>query len=134
MAASRRFNGIDVSDQVRDRDVRRGQLFYVAFFRCQVCNRRCFSSLPDFIAAASANRLIGIVMDLTARYVWHCRIKQGCQRPQDPALCLPTQPEQNEVVPREYCIHDLGHHSIVIADDSRKDRAGLTQPFSQIVT
>jgi hypothetical protein len=65
------------------------------------------------------------------------RIEQRRQPAQNAALGLPTQPQQNKIMPRQYRIHDLRNHRIVIADDAGEQtlvRAGdLAQPCDQVV-
>ena len=89
--AARRLDGIDVADQVRDRDVGRGQLFHVAVLGREPGNRRGVSFFRHQFAAAAADRSVGIVVDLAARDVGHLRIKQRGQRAQNAAFRLSAQ-------------------------------------------
>ncbi len=133
MPAARRLDGIDIADQVRDGDIRRGQLLHVAMLGREPGNRRGVSFFSNQFAAAPADRHIRVIVDLATRDVRHLRIKQTGQRPQNSALSLAAQPEQNEIMPRQDRVHDLRHHRVVIAHDARKYRAALAQPRHQVL-
>ena len=64
-------------------------------------------------------------MNFAARNKGYLRIEQGGQRPQNAALGLSAQPEQNEVMPRKNRVHDLRNDGIVVADNTREDRSGV---------
>jgi hypothetical protein len=72
-------------------------------------------------------------MNLASRDVRHLVIKQRSKRAQDPALRLSAQAEENEIVSRQDGIDDLRHHGVVVADDSRKNGAALSQFARQVV-
>ena len=105
--SARGFDGIDVADQVGDRHVGRGQFFHVAMVGREPGNRRGVPFFGNQLAAAAADRSVGIVVNLAARDVRHLRIEQRRQRAQNAALRLSAQAEQNEVVAREDGVHDL---------------------------
>ncbi len=66
MPAARRFDGIDVANQVSDGHVRRGQLFHVAIFGREISDGRIVAFARDQLAAALADRIVRIVVDLAA--------------------------------------------------------------------
>ena len=122
MASARRFDGIDVADQVGDGHVGRGQLFDVAMFRSEPCNRRRIFFFGNQFVAAAANGRVWIVMDFASGNVRHLGIEQRGQGAQNAALGLSPQAEQDEIMARENRVHDLRHDGIVIADNARENR------------
>ena len=135
VSAPRRFDGIDVTNQIRDGDIGRRQLFHVAIIRREISNGRTVAEARDFVAAAPANRCIRVVVDLASGEVRHVRIEQRGQCPQDTAFGLAAESEENKIMARKQRVDDLRYHGIVIADDSREDRyvALFTQAGDQIV-
>src|SRR2546427_689429 len=65
--------------------------------------------------------------------VRHLRVKQRCKGAKDPAFCLSTQAQQNEIVARENSVDDLRYDSVFIPHNSRKKRATLAQFADKIV-
>ena len=97
-AAARGLDGIEIADQVGDGDVGRGQLFDVAVVAVEPGDGRRVAALGDQVAAALAERLVGIVANLAAGDVGHLLVEQRGERAQDAALGLAAQAEQNEVL------------------------------------
>src|SRR5207249_11227531 len=56
MPAACSFNGIDIADQIRNRDIGSRQLFYVAILGSEISDRRAVAVLGDFLMAAAADR------------------------------------------------------------------------------
>ena len=71
VSATRGFDGIDVADQVGDGDVRRRQFFHISLVGRQVGDRRVVAMLGDQVAAAAADRSVGIVVNLASGDVGH---------------------------------------------------------------
>ena len=76
MTAARGFDGVDIADEVRDSDIRRGELFHVAVVWREIRDRRLIAVARDLFAAAAANGSVGIVTNLAAGNVGRMRIKQ----------------------------------------------------------
>src|SRR5262245_4601147 len=72
-------------------------------------------------------------MDLTARYHGNFRVEQIDQAPQDAALRLSAQSEQDEVVAREDRVDQLRNDGVVVADDAGKQRVAGLQLADQVV-
>ena len=135
VSAARRFDRIDVADQVGDGHVGRGQLFHVAMLGSQPGNRRgVFLPGNQFLATLADGR-VRVVVNLTARDIGQLGVEQARQGAQDAAFRLSAQPEQNEVMPRQDSVHNLGHHGVVVADDPRKNGAvtKIAQPSHQVL-
>src|ERR1017187_9230976 len=96
-------------------------------------NRRGVSFFSNQLAASPADRHIRVIVDLATGDVRHLRIKQSSQSPQNSALSLAAQPEENEIMPRQDRVYDLRHHRVVIANDARKYLAAFAQPRHKIV-
>ena len=50
-------------------------------------------------------------------------VQQAGEAAEDPALRLPAEPEQDEVVPREDGVDELRDDRVVVADDAGEERA-----------
>src|SRR5438094_1472848 len=133
MPAACSFNGIDIADQIRNRDIGSRQLFYVAILGSEISDGRAVAVLGDFLMAAAADGGIRVVMDLAGGDVRHLRGKQRCKGAKDPAFCLSTQAQQTEIVARENSVDDLRYDSVFIPHNSRKKRATLAQFADKIV-
>ena len=72
-------------------------------------------------------------MDLAALDVGQRRVEQRGQRPQDAALRLPAQAQQDEVVPRQDGIHELRHHGVVVTNNAREQRFAPPQLADQVL-
>ena len=66
VAAARRFDGIDVSDQIGDGYVRRGKLFHIALVALHPGNRSAVAFAGQQILAAPAERRVRVVADLAS--------------------------------------------------------------------
>ena len=123
VAAARRFDGIDVADQVGNRHIGCRQLFHVAFFRREIRNRRLRRpAARSSSRQRPADRRVRIVVNFASGDIWHLRIEQRGQRAQDAAFRLPAQSQQNEIVPRKNGVDDLRHHRVVISHNAGKHR------------
>ena len=133
VSAACRLDGIDIADQVGNRDIGRRQFFHVALLGRQVCNRSIVAQFRDLLPAAAANRRVRIVMDFAAGDVGRLRIEQCGQRAQDAALGLAAQSQQDEIMPRKNRVNDLRHDGVVVSDDAGKNRAALAEFHDQVV-
>ena len=133
VATARRLDRIDIADQVRDRHVRRRELFDIAFRRRKPCNARRVTLLLQQITAAPAKRRIGIVVDFASGNVRKLWIEQGGQGAKDAALGLSTQTKQYKIMPGQNCIDDLRHYRVVIAHNARKNHFSGAQTRDEIV-
>src|SRR5215472_6457777 len=133
VSALRRFNGIDVADQVGDGHIGGRQLFYITLIRREVRNRRAIRVVGEQLATAAADRLVGIVVDLAAANVGKLWIEERGQGAQNTALGLTAQAKQNEIMARENGINDLRHDGVVISDNAGKDWATAAKACDEIV-
>ncbi len=80
----------------------------------------------DEIARVLGERLPGVVADFRPRDIGRPIIEQMGQGAQNTALCLPSQPQQDEVMPRKHGIDDLRHYRVLITHDAGEDRCART--------
>ncbi len=133
-AASRRLDRVDVTDDVGNRDVRGGQLLDVARVAGQPGDRHRLSFALGERPARAADRRERVVVDLASLHHRDRLVEKACQSSQDPALGLPAQAEEDEVVAREDRVDELRDDRVVVADDSWEDRATGTQLPHQVLT
>ena len=69
------FDGVDVTDEVGDGDVGRGQLFHVAIVGSEIGNGSGIAEARDLFAAAAADGGVRIVVDFAAGETGQVRIK-----------------------------------------------------------
>ena len=113
--AARRANGVDVSDDVRDGHVRRGQLLHKPLLSRHPRERRVIAFRVDSLPARPANRLQRVVIDFAPRDDRHFGVQQLHQPAQDSALGLSAQTQKDEIVPRQQCVDDLRDHRVFVA-------------------
>ena len=118
---ARRFDGIDIADQVGDSHVGRGELFDEAIVRGEPRDGRVVAELRDQVAGVLADRRVRIVAHLGAGDVGAVRVKQRRQRAQDARLGLAAQSQQDEIVPRQNGVDDLRDDGIFVSDDAGKE-------------
>src|SRR5690348_10415896 len=96
MTAASGFDGIDIANQIGDRDIRRSQLLDITLVGSKPRQRRVVTLLGDDGPAALADGIVRIVVNLTTGYVGHLRIEQTGQRTQDATLGLSAKAQKNE--------------------------------------
>src|SRR5438876_1747540 len=94
MPAACSINGIDIADQIRNRDIGSRQLFYVAILGSEISDGRAVAVLGDFLMAAAADGGIRVVMDLAAGDVRHLRVKQRCKARRIRLFACPRKPSR----------------------------------------
>ena len=121
-AGARGLDGIEIADQVGDRDIGRGELFDVALVARHPRDGRSVAALGDQVARVLRDGPVGIVANLRSGNIGRNGIEQFGQCAQDAALGLAAQAEQDEVLAREDGVDDLRHDGVVKADDAGEDR------------
>ena len=132
LPAARRLDRIDVADHIGDGDIGRGQLLHVAMVRREPGDGRVVALFLDQVAAAAADRVVRIVVDLAALDVRQHVVEQRGQHADQARFRLAAQSQQNEIVPRKNGVHDLRHHGVLIAHNARKQRRGTLQFADQV--
>ena len=121
VTATRGLDRIEIADDVGDGDVRRSELLDVPHVGLEPRDGRVVSGFLEEVLTVFGDRSERIVIyfapgDDGERGIEECR-----QRAQDPRFCLTPQPEENEVVPAQERVDDLGHDRLFVADDAVED-------------
>ena len=132
LPAARGLDRIDVADHVGDGHVGRGQFLHVALLAAQPGDGRVVPGLLHQVAAAPANGLVRVVVDLAALDVRDCFVQQRRQHADQPRLGLPAQSQQDEVVARQNGVDHLRHHGLLVADDAGKQRLSALELADQV--
>ena len=93
------LDGVDLADEVGDRDVGCGELLAVAPIGRQPDELDGVAVVRDAILARRADRLEGIIVDLTSGDRRHLGIEELDQPPRDPGLRLSPLAEKDDVLP-----------------------------------
>src|SRR5207302_10656543 len=108
------------------------QLLHESSFPGDPGDRRALAVLGDQLPPELGDRPERIVVDLAPREDRDFLVEQRDQLPQDPALGLPPQTQQNEVVSRQHGVHQLRYHRLFVAQDSRKQRRAVLEQAQQV--
>src|SRR3989449_4951700 len=127
------LDGIDLADQIGDRDVGRGQLLTVAAVARNPLDGGLVTLLGQALATARADRSERIVVDLAAGQHRDLLVEQAHQQPRDARLGLAALAEKNDVLPGQDRVLDLRHDGVVVADDPGQEGVALPEPGDQIV-
>ncbi len=134
MTAARRLDGVDVTDDVGHGHVGGGELFHVALVTRHPRDGRIVASVFDEIARVLGDGGERIVVHLAARHHGHRLVEQRDERAQDARLRLTTQPQQNEVVPRQQRVDDLRHHGVFVAQHTAEQGPAVLQAGDEVPT
>ena len=111
---------IDVAEHVGNRHVGRRELFDVALLARQPHDRHPIAFRRHARAARRAQRREWVVVNLAAWDDGDPFVEQIDESPQNAALRLAAQPEQDEIVLGENGIDELRDYSFVVPDDARE--------------
>ena len=132
LAAARGLDGVEVADEVGHGDVGRGELFDVAVVAADPGDGGGVAALGDEVAAALAERVVGVVANFAAGDVGHVFVEQRGERAEDAALGLAAQAEQDEVLPGENGVDDLRDDRVFVADDAGEERLVRLQAGDEV--
>ena len=123
VAAPGRLDGVHIADQVRNRDVGRGQLLHVTALPGQPFDRGVVAGLVDQAPPLLRYRSQGVVVHLRVREDGDLRIQEPGHLAEDPALGLTPEAEEDQVLARQDRIDELGDDRIVVSPDAGKELA-----------
>ena len=129
----RNFHRVDVADQVAHTGVRRGQLLPVALAAVPPGHGQVVAQFRGEAAAARAGGLVGMVVDLAARYRRRPFVEQRGQGADEPRLALAPLTEQDRVVPGEECPFQVREHGLAEADDPGEPVLARPHPGQQVL-
>ncbi len=95
-------------------------------------DRRGVAALGDQVAAELGDRAEGVVVDLAAgddRNDWVEELDEG---PQEPGLGLSAKAEQDEIVPGQDGVDDLGEDGVLVADDAREEGRACLEGLDEV--
>ena len=130
--SARRLDRIHVADQVGDGHVRRGELLHEALVSPEPRQRRRIAALAEQLARVLGDRRERVVIDLAAGDDRDALVEQTGELAKDAALGLAPEAEQDEMMPRQQCVHDLRKDRVFIADDAGKQRFRRAEPLEQV--
>ncbi len=111
---------VHFADEIGDSDVRGGKLLAVTAVATEPLDGRGIALLIYFLLADGADRVEGIVVDLAALDNGHVLVEQVDQRPGDACLGLAPLAQEDDVLPGEDRVLNLGNDGILIANDAGK--------------
>jgi hypothetical protein len=123
---------VDLADQVRDRHVRRGELFVITSFGADPLDRRVVAVLGDQVLGVTAQRMERIVVDLTAGDDRNRVVQEMHELAKHARLGLAAQAEEEHVVLGEDGVLHLRQHGVVVADDAVEERLVFLQLANEI--
>src|SRR5437868_5755969 len=134
MATFRRLDRIDVADDVGNSDVRRRELFDVTLVARTPHERRGIFSFLNQVATLTADGCKRVVVDFATGNSRYSFIEKFRETTQDSRLRLATKTEQDHVVTREYGIHNLRSHGVVVAFYTMKHRRLIPQLSDKVLS
>ena len=111
---------IDVADNIGNRHIGSCQLFDKARIAIDPGDRRGILMQLNRLPAVRADRMIRIIVDFRTGNDRNLIVEKICKLANDAALCLATQAQQNQIVPREDRIDELRNNRLVIANNAGK--------------
>jgi hypothetical protein len=118
VAALGHFDGVDFTNQIRNRNVRSGKLLAVAPVATDPIDLHAVAVLRHEVKAASADGRVRVVVDLASGDRGNLFIEQADQRAHDPALGLTALAKKDDVVAGDDCVGKLRQDGLVVADDA----------------
>jgi hypothetical protein len=134
VAALGDLDRVDLTDQVGDRRVGRRQLLAEATVAVDPLDRRVVTALLHQMPRVRRNRVVGIVVDLTARDDRHPLVEQGDERAHDARLGLTPFAEEDDVVTGEQRVRELRNDGVVVTDHSGDERLALREHSHRVGT
>src|SRR5262249_16120040 len=116
MSSARGLDRGNIADDVRDGHVGRRQFFNVPRVTINPVNRRIIAFFGDDLFAIGADRVERIVVNLRPGDNRYEIVEQVGQFPQDAALRLAAQSEQDDVVLSQQRVDDLRNDGVFVTD------------------
>src|SRR5205807_3408640 len=117
IAAFGDLDGVDLTDEIGDRDVGRGELLAIATIATDPRYLDAVAFLGDQVETPAADRFVRVVVDLASCDHRHLLVEQADQGSHDPALRLAALPQHDHVVARDDRVGQLRQYGLVVADD-----------------
>ena len=117
------LHGVDVADQVGDRDVGRRELLPVARVAREPLDGEVVARARGHPAPVRRERREGGLVQLRAGDDRQLLVEEVHEGAEDPRLRLPAQAEQDHVVPREQRVDEGRDDGPLVAEDAGEDRS-----------
>ncbi len=131
--AARRLDGVHVTDDVGDRDVRRRELLHIAAVPRDPLDGSAVAALVQELPPELRDRAERAVVHLAPGDDRDLFVQEIHELTQDAALGLTAKAQQDEVVPREHGVHHLRHDGILEPHDAGEDLVARLQHADQVV-
>ena len=132
VAALGDLDRVDFADEVGDRDVGGGELFAVAAVALDPVDRGVVALDVDEVAAAPADGVERVVVDLAAGDDGDLGIEEVGERANEARLGLPALSEEDDVLSGEDGVFEVGDDGIFVADDPREVLLVLLDSSDQV--
>ena len=117
----RHLDGVDFANQVGDGNVGRRQLFRVALFPRQPLDGRIVALFGHPVVAGAADGGVGVAVDFAAGHFGDGLVQQIDHTADEPRFGLPPLAQQNDILPGQDGVFQLGNHRLLKADDAGED-------------
>ncbi len=128
------LDGVDLSDEVGDGGVRRGQLLREAGVAVDPVDPGGVAFAVHHLARRQRHRTVGVVADLGPGDLGQPFVEQRREGPDDAGLGLATLAQEDDVMAGEQCILELREHGVLETEHpldqrlSRRDPGGGVAP------
>ena len=126
------LDGVDLADEVGDRDVGRRQLLGVPLVPRQPVDLEVVTLLGEPRPATEADGVEGVVVDLAAAHHRRLLVEEGHQAADDARLGLSALAQEDDVLPGEYGVLHLGNDRVLIPHDAGEQGAPLAHAGHQV--
>jgi len=132
VAALGDLDRIDLADEVGDRGVGGGELLGVALVAMDPRDRRVVAQLLHQVPGVTRDRGVGVVVDLGTRDDRHPFVEELGEPPDHAGLRLAPLTQEDDVVPREQGVLELGGDGVLVAQHVGEQGLPGADPFDGV--
>jgi hypothetical protein len=132
VAAFGDLDRVDLADEVGDGGVGRGQLLAVALRAVGPVDRHGVAQLFEAVEGVARDGVVGVVVDFGAGHDGHPLVEQADQGPDDARLGLAAFAQEDEVVPGQDGVLQLGHDGLLEAEDAGHEGLALGDQLGRV--
>src|SRR6266850_2063206 len=133
MSALGSFDRIDIADNVGNGHVGCGKLFHKTRITVNPIDVGDVAMDGDSLATISRNWLEGIVVHFRSRNDRNLIVEEFSELPDDAALCLSAESQQNDVMFGKNCVNELGNYSLVITYNAAEEPFAGAQFLNEVL-
>jgi hypothetical protein len=123
---------VDIADEVGDGHVGCRELLHVTLLPPKPRDGGCLPAFLQQLAGVLGDRSEWIVVDLAPRDDGDPLVQETGELPQQATLGLAPEAQQDEVVPGQEGVDDLGENGVFVANDAGEQRLLRLQPLEEI--